>query len=410
MPDMEGCLSGLRVLDLSRVLAGPWAGQIFADLGAEVIKIERPKYGDDTRRWGPPFLLDKAGLKTAESAYFLSCNRGKKSVTIDIQDPGGQDLLRELAAKSDFVLENYKVGSLEKYGLSYEHLKKLNAGLIYCSITGFGQNGPYKDRPGYDFLVQAMGGLMSITGLPDGEPGAGPVKAGVAITDLFTGMYATVAMLAALDHRRRTGKGQHIDLALLDVQVATLANQALNYLTSGNVPRRLGNAHPSIVPYEAFATTDGHIILAVGNDEQFSRFCAVAGRPDLSLDDRFATNAGRVEHRLVLVPQVANILVKQSISHWVRTLELANVPCGPINTLDKVFEDPQINHRQMCLEVTHSAAEKLRLVASPMKFSDTPGTEPKAPPMLGEHTDEVLVNLLGLSQDRIDVLRAARSI
>ncbi|RXG83854.1 CaiB/BaiF CoA transferase family protein [Bradyrhizobium zhanjiangense] len=407
---MTGCLTGLRVLDLSRVLAGPWAGQIFADLGAEVIKVERPDVGDDTRGWGPPFLVDQEGRETSEAAYFLSCNRGKKSITIDIRNPDGQDLVRKLAAKSDFLLENYKVGGLAKYGLSYQHLRKLNPGLIYCSITGFGQDGPYKDRAGYDFMIQAMGGLMSVTGLPDGMAGAGPVKVGVAITDLFTGMYATVAMLAALEHRRRTGEGQWIDLSLLDVQVATLANQALNYLTSGDVPRRLGNAHPNIAPYEAFPTSDGYMILAVGNDDQFSRFCSAAGRPDLSKDPRFATNSGRVENRRALIPQVAAVLAQHPTNHWLEMLEIARVPCGPINALDRVFKDPQVKHRRMCVSASHAAAGKVGLVASPIKFSNTPVADPKAPPLLGEHTDEILADLLGISRDRIEVLRTQGSI
>lgn len=407
---MTGCLTGFRVLDLSRVLAGPWAGQIFADLGAEVIKVERPDIGDDTRGWGPPFLVDQEGRQTSEAAYFLSCNHGKKSITIDIRNPDGQDLVRKLAAKSDFLLENYKVGGLAKYGLSYEHLRKLNPGLIYCSITGFGQDGPYKDRAGYDFMIQAMGGLMSVTGLPDGTPGAGPVKAGVAITDLFTGMYATVAMLAALEHRRRTGEGQRIDRALLDVQVVTLANQALNYLTSGDVPRRLGNAHPNIAPYEAFPTSDGYMILAVGNDGQFDRFCSAAGRPDLSKDPRFARNSGRVENRAALIPQVAAILAQHSTDHWLEMLQIARVPCGPINALDRVFEDPQVKHRRMCVSASHPAAGKVRLVASPIKFSSTPIADPKAPPLLGEHTDEILADLLGISRERIELLRTQGSI
>ncbi|WOH52482.1 CaiB/BaiF CoA transferase family protein [Bradyrhizobium sp. sBnM-33] len=402
---MKGCLTGLRVLDLSRVLAGPWAGQIFADLGAEVIKVERPGVGDDTRSWGPPFLTDGAGCPTSEAAYFLSCNRGKKSVTIDITNPAGQELVKKLAAKSDFLLENFKVGGLAKYGLAYENLRHLNRGLIYCSITGFGQDGPYKDRAGYDFMIQAMGGLMSITGLPDGVLGGGPVKVGVAITDLFTGMYATVAMLAALEHRRHTGEGQSIDLSLLDVQVATLANQALNYLTSGEVPGRLGNAHPNVAPYEALPTSDGHIVLAVGNDGQFNRFCAAAGRPGLSADPRFATNPARVQNRGILSPQLASLISAQSTDHWLEVLEAAGVPCGPINTLDRVFDDPQVKHREMCMNVAHSTGGKLRLVASPMKFSATPASETLAPPVLGQHTEEVLSELVELPKDIIETLK-----
>lgn len=402
---MSGCLPGLRVLDLSRVLAGPWAGQIFADLGAEVIKVECPGLGDDTRSWGPPFLTDGTGRPTLEAAYFLSCNRGKKSVTIDLKDPAGQELAKKLAMKCDFLIENYKVGGLAKYGLAYEDLRKLNRGLIYCSITGFGQTGPYKDRAGYDFMIQAMGGLMSVTGVPDGVPGGGPVKVGVAVTDLFTGMYATVAMLAALEHRRRTGDGQHIDLSLMDVQVATLANQAQNYLTSGRIPTRLGNAHPNIAPYEAFPTSDGHIILAVGNDGQFARFCAAAGRPDLSADPRFATNATRVLNRGILIPQLALLISRHSTDHWLRLLEAARVPCGPINTLERVFDDPQIRHREMCINVAHPSGGDLRLVGSPMKFSGTPIITARAPPTLGQHTEQVLSELLELQKDDIETLR-----
>lgn len=407
---MIGCLTGLRVLDLSRVLAGPWAGQIFADLGAEVIKVERPATGDDTRQWGPPYLADDAGQSTTESAYFLSCNRGKKSITIDITDPAGQELVKQLAKKCDFLLENYKVGGLAKYRLDYENLRKINRGLIYCSITGFGQNGPYKDRPGYDFMIQAMGGLMSVTGLPDQVPGAGPVKVGVAITDLFTGMYSAVAMLAALEYRRRTGEGQHIDIALLDVQVATLANQAMNYLTSGKVPGRLGNAHPNIAPYESFPTSDGYIILTIGNDGQFSRFCETAGRPELSLDRRFVTNGARVENRAILIPLLTELISERSTNHWLEVLESARVPCGPINSLERVFGDAQVIHRQMCVTTPHPSRGELRLVASPMKFSETPVVEPKAPPLLGQHTTEILADLLDVTDSSLDQLRTRRVI
>lgn len=407
---MTGCLTGLRVLDMSRVLAGPWAGQIFADLGAEVIKVERPVAGDDTRRWGPPYLADDAGRPTTETAYFLSCNRGKKSITVDITDSAGQELVRKLASKCDFLLENYKVGGLAKYGLGYEHLRKINRGLIYCSITGFGQSGPYKDRPGYDFMIQAMGGLMSMTGLPDDTPGGGPVKVGVAITDLFTGMYSAVAMLAALEHRRRTGEGQHIDVALLDVQIATLANQAMNYLTSGEVPGRLGNAHPNIAPYESFPTSDGYIILTIGNDKQFSSFCAAAGRPDLSSDQRFTSNAARVANRAILIPELSALLSKYSTDHWLQVLGRARVPCGPINTLDRVFEDVQVRHRQMCVSAVHPSGGPLRLVASPMKFSATPVVEAKAPPLLGQHTTAVLSELLEANEAWVEDLKARKVI
>lgn len=346
-----------------------------------MIKVERPGVGDDTRAWGrPPFLADRAGRPTSEAAYFLSCNRGKKSVTIDIKDPAGQELVKKLAAKSDFLIENYKVGGLTKYGLAYEDLRKLNRGLIYCSITGFGQSGPYKDRAEYDLMIQAIGSLMSITGLPGGKPGGGPVKAGVAITDLFTGMYAVAAMLAALENRRRTGEGQYIDLSLLDVQVAALSNQAMNYLTSGEVPGRLGNTHPNVAPYEAFPMANGYLILAVGNDGQFGRFCSAAGRPDLSADTRFATNAARLKNRGILIPELAALISMHPTDHWLEVLEAARVPCGPINTLDQVFDNPQVRRREMCVNVAHPTGAELRLVTSPIKFSATPVSQAQAPP------------------------------
>ena len=384
----------MRVLDLSRVLAGPWASQVLADLGAEVIKVERPGGGDDTRGWGPPWLRDPSGAETSESAYFLSANRGKKSITVDLTRPEGQDLVRRLAACSDVVLENYKVGALDRYGLGYADLSALNPRLVYCSITGFGQTGPYRQRAGYDFLIQGMGGLMSLTGEPDGEP----VKVGVAVLDIVTGMYAATAVLAALAHRERSGRGQHVDLALLDVQVATLANQAQSYLVTGSNPRRLGNAHPSIVPYQAFATADGHIILAVGNDGQFARFCQVAGRPDLAADERFRANAGRVLHRAALVPELERVLATRPSSDWIASLEAAGVPCGPINDLGQVFEDPQVHARGMRLEVPHPLAGTASLVASPIRLSGTPVAPGTAPPTLGQHTHEVLAEVLGLDE------------
>ncbi len=403
---MTGALSHIRVLDLSRVLAGPWAGQILADLGAEVVKVEQPGKGDDTRGWGPPFLKDEQGRDTTESAYFLSANRGKKSVTIDITRAEGQALVRRLAANSDILLENFKVGGLAKYGLDYDSLKGLHPGLIYCSITGFGQTGPYRDRPGYDFMIQGMGGLMSITGEPDNRPGGGPQKVGVALADVLTGMYATVAVLAALAHRDQTGVGQHVDLALLDVQLACLANQAMNYLASGQPPGRLGNAHPNIVPYQTFATRDGYIIVAVGNDQQFARLCNLVGRPELANDVRFASNAARVRNRTGLIPTLEDILAKKSSETWLRRLEQAGIPAGPINTLDKVFANPQVQHRGMRVDLPHALAGSVPLVASPLNFSATPICYDRAPPTLGQDTDEVLADLLGLSETDLGPLKA----
>ncbi|WP_404385230.1 CaiB/BaiF CoA transferase family protein [Caenispirillum salinarum] len=401
---MSGPLSHVRVLDLSRVLAGPWAGQMLADMGAEVIKVERPGKGDDTRGWGPPYLKDETGDDTSEAAYYLSANRGKRSVTIDFTKPEGQALVRDMAANADVVIENFKVGGLKKYGLDYESLKAVNPALVYCSITGFGQDGPYAHRAGYDFMIQGMGGLMSLTGAPDGAPGGEPMKVGVAITDIFTGMYATSAIQAALIHKERTGEGQHIDMALLDVQVATLANQAMNYLASGVAPKRLGNSHPNIVPYQAFPTADGYIILAVGNDAQFTRFCKVAGLDALAADERFATNAGRVRHREELVPQIAEVIGTRSSGDWLNALEAEGVPCGPINTLDQVFADPQVVHRGMKVSVPHPLAGHVDLVASPMRFSGTPVDYDRAPPTLGQDTDAVL-EALGVDEARRSDLR-----
>ncbi|MGC2857765.1 CaiB/BaiF CoA transferase family protein [Novispirillum sp. DQ9] len=400
---MAGPLSHIRVLDLSRVLAGPWAGQLLADLGAEVIKIERPGAGDDTREWGPPYLRGADGQPTTESAYYLSCNRGKKSVAVDMASADGQRVIRDLAARSDIVLENFKVGGLKKYGLDYDSLKAVKPDLIYCSITGFGQSGPYAPRAGYDFMIQAMGGLMSLTGEPEGMP----TKVGVAFADIFTGMYATVGVLAALAHRDRTGEGQHVDMALLDVQVAVLANQAMNYLTSGTPPARMGNAHPNIVPYQAFATQDGHMILAVGNDGQFKRFCAVAGRPEIAADARFATNADRVRNRAELVPLVAAMMAARTTDEWIAALEPEAVPCGPINTLDRVFADPQVRHRGMVSTLPHPTAGTVDLVSCPIKYSATPAGADTAPPLLGQHTDAVLRDLLGLDDSALASLRAA---
>ena len=404
---MTGALSGIRVLDLSRVLAGPWASQTLADLGAEVIKIERPGAGDDTRGWGPPFAKDEAGNDTTEAAYYLTANRGKKSLTVDITKPEGQEVVRNLAAQSDVVLENFKVGGLAKYGLDYTSLAKINPKLVYCSITGFGQDGPYKDRPGYDFMIQGMGGLMSITGAPDEAPGGQPMKVGVAVADIFTGLYATIGILSALRHRDATGEGQHIDLALLDVQTAVLANQAMNYLTTGTAPERLGNAHPNIVPYEAFPSADGYLILAVGNDSQFKSFCAVAGLADLPSDQRYMTNRSRVANRETLVPLIRRAMVTKTTDEWIAALEKANVPCGPINTLDRVFDNPQVQHRGMIRYLDHPVAGKVPTVANPIKFSKTPISGETAAPMLGPHSDEILRKVADLSDEQIEKLRSA---
>ncbi|VUZ23846.1 Acetyl-CoA:oxalate CoA-transferase [uncultured Comamonas sp.] len=382
-------LAGMRVLDLSRVLAGPWASQILGDLGADVVKVERPSSGDDTRAWGPPYLQDADGQPTRESAYFLCANRNKRSIAIDMASPAGQQQLQQLAAKADIVLENFKTGGLAQYGLDYASLNALNPRLIYCSITGFGQDGPYAARPGYDFLIQAMGGLMSITGVPDGEDGAGPQKVGVALTDILTGLYATIGILAAVQERSRSGLGQHIDTALLDVQVAALANQAANYLVGGLVPRRMGNAHPSIVPYQSFPTADSDMILAVGNDGQFARFCAVAGHPEWAQDERFATNPQRVRHRAVLIPLLRQTTVMRTTAEWVGALEQADVPCGPVNRLDQVFADPQVQARGIRVDLPHPLGT-VATVASPVRLSATPVQYRMAPPLLGQHTEEVL--------------------
>ena len=394
-------LAGIKVLDISRVLAGPWCGQMLADMGAEVIKIERPQSGDDTRHWGPPWL---AG--STESAYYLCANRGKRSVTVDMAKPEGQALIKQLAAQSDVVLENFKVGGLKKYGLDYASLKAVHPGIIYCSITGFGQESPYAHRAGYDFMIQAMGGIMSLTGKPDSEPGGGPVKSGVAFTDIFTGLYAANAVLAALYQRRDSGEGCHIDLALMDVQVGVLANQALNYLTSGQVPQRLGNAHPNIVPYQAFATSDGHMIVAVGNDEQFKRFCQVIDQPQLASDERFATNGSRVQHRDLLVPLLELALVAQPTDTWLAAFEAVGVPCGPINTLDRVFDDPHVKARGLKQTLPHSQAGQVDLVANPIRINGESMSATTAPPYLGEHTGRVLEEV-GITLEQRQALRKA---
>jgi crotonobetainyl-CoA:carnitine CoA-transferase CaiB-like acyl-CoA transferase len=389
-PSTPGALDGVRVLDCSRVLAGPWCTQTLADLGADVIKVERPGAGDDTRGWGPPFLKDGQGRETAEAAYYLGTNRNKRSVTIDIATPAGQAAVRELVRTSDVFVENFKVGDMARYGLDADTLLALNPRLVYCSITGYGQTGPYRERAGYDYAIQGLGGLMSITGERDDLPGGGPQKVGVAVADLFTGMYATVAILAALRHRDLTGQGQAIDMALLDTQVAMLANLGANYLVTGQPPRRAGNAHQNIVPYQVFEVADGHLILAVGNDGQFAKFCEVAGRPELARDARYARNADRVRHRGELVPQLAALMKTRSRADWLARLDAAKVPCGPINDLADVFADPQVRARAMAVPVPHPLQPALTLVANPIKMSLTPPTVRRAPPLLGEHNDELL--------------------
>lgn len=390
---MPGALSHLRVLDLSRVLAGPWASQMLADLGADVTKIERPGCGDDTRAWGPPFMADEKGEPTLESAYFMCANRGKKSVCIDMTSADGQACLRQLAQDADVVIENFKVGGAARFGLDYTSLSATNPGLVYCSITGFGQTGPLRDRPGYDFLVQAMGGLMSVTGQPDGEPGAGPQKVGVALTDIMTGLYATIGILAALSERDRSGLGQYVDLALLDVTAATLANQATNFLVGGLNPTRLGNAHPNIVPYQSFVASDGHLIVAVGNDAQYRRFVTALGCPELADDPRFITNRERVANREQLIPLLQRPMLERTKAQWLHDLEAVGVPAGPINTVAEVFAEPQIKAREMRVNIAHPRNAKLELVGNPIKLSRTPVRYDRAPPELGQHTAEVLAQL-----------------
>ena len=409
----DGALAGLKVLDLSRVLAGPWASQLLGDLGADVIKVEKPgadgKGGDDTRGWGPPWLADGAGKPTTDAAYFLCTNRNKRSLTVDMTRPEGQAILRELAAQSDVVLENFKVGGLKAYGLDYASLAALNPKLVYCSITGFGQDGPYAARAGYDFLIQGMGGLMSVTGRADDEEGAGPQKVGVALTDILTGLYATIAIQAALAHREKSGRGQHIDLALLDVQVACLANQAMNYLVSGHAPRRMGNGHPNIVPYQDFPTADGDMILAIGNDGQFARFCDIAGHAAWAADPRFASNAARVSNRGELIPLLRQATVMKTTAQWIALLENAAVPCGPINDLAAVFADPQVLHRGLRVDLPHAAGGTAPQVANPIRFSATPIGYRHAPPLLGQDTEAILGEL-GRSAEDIAALRAATVI
>ncbi|WP_217477488.1 CaiB/BaiF CoA transferase family protein [Stutzerimonas stutzeri] len=402
---MSGALSHIRVLDLSRVLAGPWCGQILGDLGAEVIKVERPRTGDDTRHWGPPYLKDQQGENTSEAAYYLSANRNKQSLTLDFTKPEGQRIIRDLVAQCDVLLENFKVGGLAAYGLDYESLKAINPKLVYCSITGFGSDGPYAARAGYDFMIQGLGGLMSLTGRAEDEEGAGPVKVGVALTDILTGLYATVGVLAALNSREQTGVGQHVELALLDVQVACLANQAMNYLTTGVAPKRMGNAHPNIVPYQDFPTADGDIILTIGNDGQFRKFAEAAGHPEWADDPRFASNKARVAHRKELIPLIRQVTVFRTTAEWVALLERAGVPCGPINDLAQVFADPQVLARGLRVDMPHPLAGSVPQVASPIRLSETPVAYRKAPPVLGEHSEAILQGLLGLGFDKILSLR-----
>ena len=402
---MAGPLSHIRVLDLSRVLAGPWAGQNLADLGAEVIKVERPKIGDDSRAFGPPWVKDQQGNDTRESAYYTAANRGKKSITLNISRPEGQAIVRELAARSDVLIENYKFGDLARYGLGYDDLAKINPRLIYCSVTGFGQTGPYREHPGYDFMIQGMGGMMSVTGEPDDAPGGGPQRAGVPVADIITGMYASIAICAAIANRAETGKGQHLDLALLDSQIALLSYQNTNYFATGKPPARIGNLHPNIVPYQPFKTADGSVILACGNDNLFRKFCEVAGCTELAEDARFASNGKRVENRAEMTRLLQAIFARRSTRDWVDALEAAGVPNGPINDVAQVFEEPQVKARNIKIELDHPVAGKMPLVASPMRFSGTPIEHTLAPPTLGQHSEEVLRSL-GKSEAEIAKLRA----
>ena len=404
-PKNQGPLAGIRVLDMSRILAGPWVGQLLADLGAEVIKIERPGKGDDTRAWGPPFVKDREGNDTSDAAYFMCANRGKQSLTLDIAKPEGQQIIRELAQVSDILIENYKVGDLKRYGLDYEALSKLNPKLIYCSITGFGQTGPYRDRAGYDYLVQGMGGIMSMTGERADRPGGGPQRVGVAIADLMTGMYSTVGILAAVHERTASGLGQYIDMALLDTQVAWLANQNANYLIGGQVPQCIGNEHPNVMPYQTFRTSDGNMIIATGNDGQYQRLCEAAGVPEAAADPRFAANALRMANRDACTAVLAQALAKKTTAGWIKLLETVGVPCGPINRLDQVYADPQVQHRGLKISVPHPLAGEVALTANPIKFSRTPLSYDRPPPLVGEHVEDVLRGVLGKSDAEIAALR-----
>jgi len=403
-----GALNGITILDLSRILAGPTCTQLLGDMGAEIIKVERPNAGDDTRKWGPPYVQDSKGQDTNESAYYLSSNRNKRSITIDMSQPEGQDLILQLLKKVDILVENFKVGGMEKYGLSYADLKQQNPALIYCSISGFGQTGPYAQRPGYDFLIQAMGGIMSFTGEPEGDP----MKAGVGIADVMCGMYASNAILAALHHRNNTGKGQHIDIGLFDSQVAWLVNGALNYLTSNELPARYGNGHPNIVPYELFPTSDGYFVLAVGNDAQFTRFCEFSGVSELANSNDYKTNDARIRNRKTLIPLLREITSKQTMNYWLEGLEKVGVPCGPVNNMQQVFDDPQIKHREMQITVDHplSGSGSVNLIGNPIKFSETPVSYRNHPPTLGEHTNEILNELLDLDDEEIVKLKSKHII
>ncbi|MEA5668043.1 CaiB/BaiF CoA-transferase family protein [Stenotrophomonas sp. MH1] len=398
-------LEGVRVLDLSRILAGPWCTQVLADFGADVIKVERPGVGDDTRGWGPPYLKDGDGNDTAESAYYLCANRGKRSLAIDFTTTEGQALVHALVGRCDVLVENYKVGGLAKYGLDAASLLAINPKLVYCSITGYGQDGPYAQRAGYDAAIQAIGGLMSVTGEPDGAPGAGPQKVGVAATDLMTGMYAATAILAALRHAERTGRGQQIDLALLDTQVAWLANQASNYLVGGLVPDRQGTAHPNIVPYQVMPAADGYFMLAVGNDAQFARLCEVIGEAQLAVDPRYATNRARVAHRAELVPHLQQRLRMRPAAEWLAALEAAVVPANPVNRIDQVFDDPQVQARGLRIDVPHAAGGSVAMVRNPLKFSGTPLQYTQAAPLLGQHTTQVLGEVLAMGEAQLQRLR-----
>ena len=396
-----GALAGIRVLDLSRVLAGPWCTQMLADLGADVVKVERPGLGDDTRQWGPPFLKDAQGNDTHQASYFTACNRNKRSVTIDMATAEGQALIKQMALQADIVVENFKVGGLKQYGLDHESLRALNPRLIYCSVTGFGQDGPYAERAGYDLMVQAMTGLMSITGHADGEPGGGPMRVGVAVIDLFTGLYASNAILAALNVRHHTGQGQHIDMALLDVGMAVLANQAAGFLATGQAPGRMGNSHPSLAPYQDFPTQDGNMLLAIGNDGQFQRFCAAAGQPQWASDERFATNTLRVKHRAELIPAMEAVTRTRTTADWITLLEDKAVPCGPINTIDKVVADPQVLAREMIVPVVHPVAGELKMPGVPIKFSETPASIAGPAPLLGEHVEGLVARAAEHGADQV---------
>ena len=409
LPSSAGALAGIKVLDLSRVLAGPWCTQMLADLGADVVKVERPGVGDDTRQWGPPFLKDAEGNDTNQASYFTACNRNKRSVTIDMASEDGQQLIRQMALQADVLVENFKVGGLAQYGLDYASLAALNPRLIYCSVTGFGQDGPYAERAGYDLMVQAMTGLMGITGRADSEPGGGPLRVGVAVIDLFTGVYASTAVLAALHARQHSGRGQHIDMALLDVGMAMLANQGASFLATGNTPARQGNSHPSLAPYQDFATQDGSMLLAIGNDGQFARFCAAAGQPQWAQDPRFASNRLRVEHRQELIPAMQAVTRTRSTADWIALLEDKAVPCGPINTIAQAFGDAQVQARGLRIELPRAAGDGISHisgVASPLRLSEHPPVLRHAPPALGQHTDEVLAEM-GLDAAHIAQLRSS---